>query len=119
MINILGFAVLIIATVLAYRTAKDYDRNPVVWASITFGVGFGIQIILPFLLFILIAVVMIATGSAPTQVQQDIPDLAITMGCLVLSVVAVFLILKHLSKIPEEKPFAAPPEPPTDFNQNG
>jgi hypothetical protein len=118
MINILGFAVLIIVTVFAYKTAKDYERNAIGWALITFGVGFTIQIILPILIFILITIVMIASGSTAEKAVKVIPDITITMICLVLSVVAGFLILRYLSKIPEEKPFVAPPAPPTDFNQN-
>jgi hypothetical protein len=116
MINILGFAVLIIVTIFAYKTAKDYERNAIGWALLTFAVGFGIQIILPILIFVVIAIVMIASGSSLARAQQDIPDITITMICLVLSVVSGFLILRHLSKIPEDKAFDTPPAPPTDFN---
>lgn len=118
MINLLGFAALIVITVFAYKTAKDYERNAIGWALLTFGIGFVIQIILPVLIFVLIAVVMIAGGSSPAQAQQEIPDITITMICLVLSLLAGFLILRYLSKIPEDEPFVAPPAPPADFDQN-
>jgi O-antigen ligase len=118
MLNILGFVVIIVVTIFAYKTAKDYERNAVLWALLTFGIGFGIQIVLPILIFIVVLVAMIASGSTQQQAQQAIPDITITMICLVLSVVACFIILRHLAQIPEEKSFNAPPAPPTDFNQN-
>jgi len=119
MINILGLAVLIIFTIFAYKTAKDYERNAIGWALITFGVGFVIQIILPIVIVFILAIVMTVRGNSPAQVQEDIPVFTISIAGIVLSFVAGILILRYLSKIPEEKPFVAPPAPPTDFNRNG
>jgi hypothetical protein len=118
MLNILGFVVLIVVTIFAYKTAKDYGRNAVGWGFLTFGIGFGIQIMLPILIFIVVLAAMIANGSTQQQAQEAIPDVTITMICLVLSIAACFIILRHLAQIPEEKLFNAPPAPPTDFNQN-
>jgi len=118
MINILGLAFLIVFTIFAYKTAKDYERNAVGWALLTFGTGFVIQIILPVVLVFVLAIVMTINGSSPAQVNEDIPYFTITIAGLVLSFISGLLILRYLSKIPEEKPYVAPPAPPTDFNQN-
>ncbi len=117
MIGILGIVVIIVATVMAYRTAKQYDRNAVAWAAIVLAVGFGIQLIIPLLLGVVIAVVMLVNGNTETEIQSAIalPSIIIGLVCIVLSVVAVMLILRYLSKIPEDKPFTQPPTPPT-FN---
>jgi multisubunit Na+/H+ antiporter MnhB subunit len=113
---ILGLALIIVLTVFAYKTAKDYERNAVVWALITFAVVFGIQIVLPIVIFILIAIAMTVSGSRPEQIQEDIPEITITIICLVLSLVAGMLILRRLSKIPDEPSFTQPPKPPEHFN---
>src|SRR5215213_6444779 len=118
-ILILGLALLIVLTVFAYKTAKDYDRNAIGWALFTFAVGFGFQIILPICIYIIIAVAVTVSGKRLEQVQDDIPDITISLVCVALSVAAGMLILRYLSKIPDEQPFDAPPAPPTDFNQNG
>lgn len=117
MLSIIGIAVLVIATIQAYKAARDSGRSPVKWALITFGIGFGIQIILPFLIGIVIGIVWLATGSSPEQLQEaiDVPAIIIGIVCLILSVIAVFLILRYLSKIPEEKLFTPPPQPPENF----
>jgi len=118
MINIAGLALLIVVTVFAYKTAKDYGRNAVGWALITLAVGFCLQIILPIILVIVIGVAMLWSGSSPEQMQQEVPAFTVTVLGIILSIAAGMLILRYLSKIPDEQPFDAPPAPPTDFNQN-
>ncbi|MEP6904318.1 MAG: hypothetical protein ABJA66_21555 [Actinomycetota bacterium] len=113
---ILGLAIIIVVTVFAYKTAKDYGRNAIGWALIAFAVGFGIQIILPIFIVIIIAVAMTVSGSRPEQIKEDIPEITISLICLVLSVAAGMLILRYLSKIPEEQSFIPPPKPPENFN---
>lgn len=117
MIGILGIVVIIVATVMAYRTARDYERNAAVWAAIVFAVGFGIQIILPFFVAIIAAVVMVAGGSTPMEMQAalDVPAMIFGIVCIILSVVAMLLILRYLAKLPEEN-FDIPPAPPSDFS---
>jgi uncharacterized membrane protein AbrB (regulator of aidB expression) len=118
MLDIIGFVFIIVVTIFAYKTAKDYERNAIGWALITFAVGIGIQIILPAFILVIIAIAATVGGSSTQKVQDDIPFVTISIICIVLSIVAGFLILRHLAKIPEEKSFNTPPEPPLDFNQN-
>lgn len=117
MLNILGLAFLVVFTIFAYKTAKDYERNAAGWALITFGVGFVIQIILPIVVVFMLAVLMTVRGSSPEQVREDIPFFTITIAGLLLSFISGILILRYLSKITEEKPFELPPSPPGNFNQ--
>ena len=114
MLSILGLVIIVVATIYAYKTAKDYDRNAVLWAIITFSVGFGIQIIVPVIIGIIFAIFLTAGGTPPEQLEKAVGSWAMIIGmvCLILSVVAVFIILRHLSKIPEEKLFTPPPQPP-------
>jgi hypothetical protein len=118
MLNIIGFVILIVVTIFAYKTAKDYGRNAIGWALITFAIGFVIQIILPVLIVLILVIIKIAGGSTPEEFQEDIPDVTISIVFLVLSIVASVFIVSRLARVPDEKPFDAPPAPPTDFNQN-
>ena len=118
MLDIIGFVFIIVFTIFAYKTAKDYERNAIGWALLTFAVGFFVQIILPAFIMILIAVAATIGGSSTQQIQDDIPMVTISIIFKLLSIVAGFLIVRHLAKIPEEKPFDMPPAPPSDFNQN-
>lgn len=116
MINIIGLAFIIIVAVFAYKTAKDYGRSAIGWALIALAVGFGIQIILPIFIIIIVTFAMLWRGAGREQILEDIPTITITVTCIVLSVIAGFLILRHLSKMPEEQSFILPPEPPETFN---
>ena len=118
MLSILGIVVLIVAPILAYRTAKDYDRNAALWAIVTFAVGFALQFVIPFFIGIILAMVLMASGTPPDQLQEAIGGWATVIGVafMVLSIVGVFTILRYLSKVPEEKSFTPPPRPPETFN---
>ncbi|HSK70183.1 MAG TPA: hypothetical protein VK892_00705 [Pyrinomonadaceae bacterium] len=118
MLSILGFIIIIVAAIHVYRTAKQYDRNAIGWTLITIGVGFGIQLILPLFLGIIIGIVMIASGSSIEEMQGslNVPAFIIGLICLALSIAAVLLILRYVSKIPDEPPFTPPPSPPETFN---
>lgn len=116
MLTILGLVAVIAATVHVYKTAKDTNRNAVVWALVTLAVGLGFQLVIPLLIGIVIGVVMLASGKNETEIQAAILPAATIIGlvCLVLSFVGIWLIARQVSKIPEGgAPFPAPPAPPT------
>ncbi len=118
MLSILGIVVIIVATYQVYKAAKDTGRNAVVWALITLAAGFGLQIIVPIIAVMIFAVALMASGTpeAGLEAAASTPSIIIGLVCLFLSFVAVWLILRQVSKIPEEKSFVAPPSPPTNFN---
>ena len=120
MLSIIGLVFIVVMTIFAYRTAKDYERNAIGWGLLAFAVVFGIQIILPFFVGLIIVVGMLISGTPQSHLQQkfdeDVPAVTISIVCMILSIVGGFLIIKYLAKVPEEKPFIAPPPP--DFYQN-
>ena len=73
MLGILGIVITIVFTIFAYKTAKEYGRNAVSWALLTFGVGIIIQIILPVFIIILIAVIATIGGGSAQQIQDNVP----------------------------------------------
>lgn len=118
MLGILGIVVIIVAAVLAFRTAKQYGRKAGLWLALVLGVGFGIQMVVPFVIVIVVSVVMLMQGSTQQEIQVALEGWAIVINVvfIFLSVVAVMWILKYLSNVPEEAPFTAPPAPPESFN---
>lgn len=121
MLSILGLVVIIVATYQVYKTARDTGRNPALWALMTFAAGAGIQIVVPIIAVMILAAIYIASGTPASKLEEALstPSIVIGLVFLFLSFVAVWFILRLVSKIPEEKSFVAPPAPPTDFNQNG
>lgn len=109
MLNIIGFVFIIVFTIFAYKTAKEYDRSPIGWALISFSVGFSLQIILPVLIIILFAILMRLNGISIEQQRETIPIVTISVICILLSIVSGFLIVRHLAKLPEEHSLLPPP----------
>jgi len=115
-ITILGLAVVVISTYFVYKTAKDYGRNAALWAIGTACLGLGCQWILPFIIFIVMTFIYMATGiSNSLDLQSRIIEwaFAVTIGCLLLSGVAMWFMLKKVSVLSDEPVINAPPPPPS------
>ncbi len=115
MLSILGFIAVFIAAYFVYKTAKDTGRNAVGWALLTLAVGIGIQIMLPILIGFVIGMAMMISGSSVADIQESIEPAAIIISlvCLALSFVGIWLIMRRVSVLPEDESFVAPPQPPT------
>lgn len=113
MLSILGLVAVIFATYYVYKTAKDTGRNAVGWALLTFAVGFGVQILLPVAIGMIIAVVMSASGNSVAEIQDFVQTIAILIAivCLALSFVGIWLVMRRVVKIPENNSFVS--QPPT------
>lgn len=122
MITILAFVFIIVASFYAYKSAKDYERNAVMWAFIVFGVGFGLQIVIPFIIGIIISLVMIAGGKTLPEIQESMYSylFIINIFFIILSIVAMFLILRYLGTVPDDDIYTPnqPPPPPPEFDEN-
>lgn len=117
MLSIIGFVIVIVATYYVYKTAKDYGRNAVVWAIATFCLGFGIQFVVPFILGLILAVLYMSQGTTDAAaIQERILGPAIVIGIvsIALSGVAMWVMLRMVSRLPDEPPVSQPPPPP-DF----
>ena len=117
-LTILGLAVIIVSTYYVHKTAKDYGRNAILWSVGTFVLGIGIQWVLPILLTMVLAVIFVMQGTRnPNAIQEQLsgPAFVIGIASLVLSGVAMWLMLKMVSRLPDEPDVDMPPPPPTDF----
>ncbi len=120
MIPLLCLIAVIVATYLVAKTAKDTGRNAVLWGLMTLGVGLGFQLVIPMLIGIILGVVLILTGTPVDQIEGALSsgELSIIgILCLFLSFIGIWLIMKQVSKIPEDgKPIlVSPPPPPPTF----
>jgi hypothetical protein len=91
------------------------------WVFIVLGVGFGLQIVIPMIIVIIIGVIMIVNGSTPEQMQEAINGYTVFLNLIfiVLSFVGIFLILGYLSSIPDKNiSTSILPPPPPGFDEN-
>lgn len=119
MLSILGLVVVVVATYFSYKTARDNGRNGFIWGLITFCVGFGMQIVVPLLIGIVLGIVWVATGTPTNELQSKIqgPALVIGIVTLVLSLVGMGLVLRYVSSITDDSDSHLPP-PPAKFDIN-
>ncbi len=113
--GILGLAVIVIVTYHVFKTARENGRNAALWAVAAVGIGFFFQWVMPIVVGIIIAVILIATGTPANGVQEKLGWWAffINVFFVGLSFVALFMLLKFVSRIPDEIEVAPPPPPPT------
>ena len=115
MLSIIGLITVFIAAYFIYRTAGDTNRNALGWALLTLAVGFGLQIVLPLVIVIVIAATMMIAGK-PLKSMDDLPwstDIIITLVGLAASFVGILLIMRRVSIFWDEETSLAPPAPPT------
>lgn len=117
MIGIFGLIAIVVFTIQVYKTANGTGRNGALWALLTAAVGFGFQLVIPFVFGMIIAIVYLVGGSSPETLESDInmPATLVGIAGLVISVVGMVLISKHVSKVPDDPPMSAstPPPPPS------
>ena len=119
MLGIIAFIAVFVAAYFAYKTASGNGRNGPLWALATLGVGFGFQIIIPILIGIVLGIIYISMGTPVDKLQAQISGPATIIGfvMLFLSFIGIWLILRHVAKLPEDAPVERVPPPPT-FDQS-
>lgn len=113
-LTILGLIAIVVFARQVYREANSTGRNAVLWTVITCLVGFGFQFVLPVFFGIVYAVIMLAGGTAPEDVAIDGFGLSFLLMIvpLGLSLVGMFLVMRHVSTLRDDPPTISGPEPP-------
>ena len=116
MFGIIALVAVIVFTIQVYKTANGTGRNGALWAMLTAAVGLGFQFVLPFVFGIVLAIVYMVQGSTVESLESDItlPATLIGLAGIVISIGGMFLISKHVAKVPDDPPMSAvaPPPPP-------
>lgn len=116
MLSLFGIIAIVIFAIHTFRSANSNGRNGGLWAVISVAVGIGLQWVLPLVAATIVAIAYIASGSNIDTVEQDIywPAVLISFAGLGLSLLGMWLVLRHVSQISEEGPAAGsgPPPPP-------
>lgn len=115
MLGIAGFVIMIAMTYQTYKTARNTGRNAGLWALTAFGVGFTFQFVIPFIIGMVLGIVLVMQGTTdPIELQSKILGPATVLGiiCLVLSVVGMWLVFRHVSKVPDVLLSTEVPPPP-------
>jgi putative Mn2+ efflux pump MntP len=119
MLSILGIVAIVVITIQAYKTAASNGRNAPGWAAVTAVIGIGIQFALPIFIGIAIGIYYAATGANVDNIGSEYIGLFTIIGVagIVLSIVGMYLVMKYVSKVPDDDPSPmAPPPPPTFGN---
>ena len=119
MLSILGIVAIVVFTIQVYKTASGTERNGGAWAAVTLVIGLGIQFVLPMIIGIAIGVYYVASGTPVEELQAEISTLATVIGVIgiVLSIVGMWLVMKHVSKVKDDDPKAVAPPPPPTFSE--
>lgn len=120
MLSIVGLVAIIVITIQVYKSAASTDRNAAGWAALTFVVGFGIQFVIPVMIGVMYGIYLAATGST-TDVDAGFLGLMsiVGLGGIVFSIVGMWLIAKHVSKVKDDGVNPQAPPPPPTFGRDG
>jgi integral membrane sensor domain MASE1 len=88
---------------------------------VTAGIGLGIQWIVPIVAAIIVSVIFLAAGTRQDQLADAITGIvfAVTLACLVLSVIGMFLVLRLAAKAANDDDAEINIPPPPTFENHG
>lgn len=110
----LGIIIPIIVSWYVYKTAKENGRNGILWAFLNFVAFFGAQ-----LLFVVTVGVALGLGEVFLEWQEGAAEAAFDQWSLLISFLGLicggicsWLIVRHVTRIPDEQFQQLPPPPP-------
>lgn len=117
MLSIAGIVAIVVFTIQAYKTANGTGRNGALWAFLTAAIGVIFQFVLPVIMGIVIGVYYMMTSGSVDDIESALNGYALILGIVffIISIVGMWLVMKHVSKVPDDPPMSAsaPPPPPT------
>lgn len=120
-LTILGLAAVIVFAIQVYKTAVSTERNAVGWTVLTVLTGLGFQFVIPFIVGVAIGIYLVVTGTPAIDLEYSLFGIITVINILsiVLSIVGMSMIMKIVSRIPDDvSSNAPPPPPPPTFDQN-
>lgn len=120
MLSILGIVAIVVFTIQVYKTADSNNRNAAGWAILTALLGVGIQFMLPVFIGLAFGIYIAATGGDIEGIEASYYGLFAVIGVagIILSIVGMYLVMKYVSRVPDEAPGGSAPPPPPTFGHN-
>ena len=114
---IIGFVFIVVFTIQVYKTASGNRRNGGGWATATALVGIAIQFGMPMFVGVVYGLYLAANGRGRAGLNQPVFGLfaLIELLGIVFSVVGMWFIMRHVSKLPEDDDSTPQPPPPPRF----
>ena len=118
MLMILGIVAIVVFTIQVYKSARSNNRDARGWAALTAVIGLGLQFAVPVFVGFAMGIYLVASGTPLEDLQTGYFGLFTVVGVvgIVLSIVGMYLVMNHVSRIPDERPETAPPPPPPTFS---
>ncbi len=100
----------IISAWLAYKKAKDTNRNAILWAVIAAVTFIATQLLVQLGFGMLLGIFIELRGWSPEIVETY--SIPITIIAVIISFISTWLVLRYIDKMPEEEMYVSPPPPP-------
>lgn len=111
----LGFLIPILITIYVYRSAKETNRNAVLWSVINLAVIFGVQIFIG-----LTSGIILSIGSEFYGWEESLLEkwnFPIGILALVVSLIcSYFFVVRAVTQVPDEEFNVQSPPPPPQFS---
>jgi 4-amino-4-deoxy-L-arabinose transferase-like glycosyltransferase len=118
MFGIIALVYILGAPIFIYRSAKQNGYNAWLWTLGAYGVGIGLQIVVPTIIIMIIGAGMLLSGSSEIEMEKaiSVPSWIIGLIGMISSVLCVSWMFKRVNTIRDEPSFMPPPPPPAEFN---
>lgn len=118
MLFIVGLVGIVVFTIQVYKTAQGTGRNAAGWAALTAGIGIVIQLVIPFFIGIVIGLYYTLLNGGTEGIPEWVFTFSTAMGIagIILSFVGMYLIIRHVMKVPEITSTSDSVPPPPYFN---
>ena len=107
----LGIIFIIIVAIQVYRTAKSTGRNPILWTAVAVVGFFAVQFAIGISIGIFFAFGMEMWGWPENKLDEY--AWIINWAVFIPAAIAMFVLMKVLSRLPDEPTMLTVPPPPT------
>ena len=122
MLSILGLVAIIVLTYQVYKNAAGTERNAIGWAALTLLVGVGIQFVIPLVVGVTYGIYLASSEATYNDAGYSsyVGLMSILgLGGVVFSILGMWLIAKHVSKVKDNAEIGPAPPPPPAFGLDG
>lgn len=110
----LGLILIIVLLWQVYKAANESGRNGVLWAIIAFFGSVALQVTIGLACGLAIGIGIELWGWSPELLTSM--SWPISILTIIINALAIWLLIKYLSRVPDDGVYSPPPPPPPTFN---